>query len=80
MSLRHRKAPGLPLGVQAARLKLPKTRLFRHLLPTEAKHGSGREKMTPLGTMLFWLAVPGAVASVVTTLGLFHIWRTKCYV
>ena len=24
MSLRHRKAPGLPLGVQAARLKLPK--------------------------------------------------------
>jgi hypothetical protein len=30
MSLRHRKAPGLPLGVQAARLKLPKIRLFWH--------------------------------------------------
>ena len=31
MSLRHRKAPGLPLGVQAARLKLPKTRAFEEL-------------------------------------------------
>jgi len=33
MSLRHRKAPGLPLGVQAARLKLPKTRASRADLP-----------------------------------------------
>src|SRR5258705_12709201 len=43
MSLRHRKAPGPPLGVQAARLKLPKTRTSQAFTPNLLRYSTMRE-------------------------------------
>src|SRR5271156_3394323 len=86
MSLRHRKAPGRPLGVQAARLKLPKSRLFNAVLCGDAATVSKCLLMPLFKTMAMpaihlhgenpWkLGLGFVVLALFFGLGLAHVFR-----